>query len=58
MPATLEQRISKLETQMSGSGGRCPHGVYTIWPDDTTIGERVCPICGRPRPNIMVVYDE
>jgi hypothetical protein len=57
VPAALEQRVRRLETQTSGNGGRCPHGVYTIWPDETTRGERICSICGRSRPVLRVVYD-
>jgi hypothetical protein len=57
MTASLETRVSKLEAQ-TGDGGMCPHGHYVTWPDGTTTGPQVCPICGRPRVVLQVVYDD
>jgi hypothetical protein len=53
---SIERKVAKLEAQ-TGEGGGCPHDQFIIWPDGTTKGERVCPICGRPRVIIRLTYD-
>ena len=54
---TLERKVAKLEAR-TGGDGMCPHDVFVIWPDGRESGERICPICGRARAVIRVVYDD
>lgn len=56
---SFNRRLTRLEESVGPEDGPCRHPAFVVrWGDGSITGEPICPLCGRERAIINVVYGD